>query len=67
MSYNGVVAEKRKASEQTYLKSLGTYVSGFSSYIPSGLKKQLSSTQPHDERDKVIWVGFDNYEKGGKR
>lgn len=66
MSYNGVVAEKRKASEQTYLKSLGTYVSGFSSYIPSGLKKQLSSTQPHDERDKVIWVGFDNYEKGGK-
>jgi hypothetical protein len=55
-------------SEQSYLTSIGTYVSGFSSYLPSGLKKQLSSThQPHDERDKVVWVGFDTYEKGGKR
>lgn len=55
-------------SEQSYLQNIGNYISyGFSSYLPSGLKKQLPSTQPEEAREKVIWLNFDQYDLEGER
>jgi hypothetical protein len=48
------------------MQSLGSYVSGFSSYLPTGLKKQIYTTQPQDERDKIVWTSFDSYHREGK-
>ncbi|KAL6064695.1 BCAS3 domain-containing protein [Balamuthia mandrillaris] len=55
-----IVAEKHRASEQGYLQNLGSYVQGFSSYIPASLKKQMASPAPlEDSRDRVLFTAFD--------
>eukprot|EP01087_Luapelamoeba_hula_P018506 TRINITY_DN596_c0_g1_i2.p1 TRINITY_DN596_c0_g1~~TRINITY_DN596_c0_g1_i2.p1 ORF type:complete len:618 (-),score=57.75 TRINITY_DN596_c0_g1_i2:649-2502(-) len=48
-------AEKRPASEQSYMQSLGSMVS---SILPASFKKQ----QTEDSKDKILRVAFDTYE-----
>ncbi len=59
---------------QSYLANISTYISGFSSYLPHSLKKQLPVNMgsnhpsgPSEERDIVVWASFEFIEIHGQR